>query len=756
MIYIDRKKVPIPKVLGAEPMTSILSKMESFYGTPPSERSQSRFDFGLESLENKLLMEDLVTLFNNKCAYCESSIGPKDIAELGRFRPPSGARGLEKDFDEDHYWWLSFDWHNLYLVCQTCSRHKASWFPVEGERAKNGTPYDLLSSNESPLLIDPCYDNPEEHFVFREEGVVDIRSSRGKVTIDLLDLNRDTLRKGRRLAAKHLRERWEEIKSNWNSIGQQTTRIEELAKEWNEILTGKSKAPYLAVARAILAVELPKYPGIQRYIIGLSDPFGLEGGLTDLKMLKTASPLIVQMEEMQSPLTPHLDEFLTGDLTGLEMQSADFTSVIHTNQVFLESIELSNFMCFDQLKLDLSPGRKTSPDREAWHLLLGENGVGKSSVLKAISIALMGDEYRSKLSRDLHPKKLLKQGKHSGYIKLIYNESNEANVEFSSKDDVIKANVAEPPTNLIGYGSVRLLPKNGIKPEDGIFNGIKVGNLFDYSIAMNNANEWLLSLPKKEFERAATSLKDLMLLDDDLIRDQKKKEIRIRFSDGRTSFIDDLSDGYKTVYAMTADIMSTLSSENLPYYLAQGIVLIDEIGTHLHPRWKMQVVERLRKAFPKLQFVVSSHEPLCLRGLGAGEVIVLSKNEKGQIVAQTDLPDPSELRVDQILTSEFFGLRSTIDAGTEALFEEYYTILAKDDADRNPNEVRRLLELSEMIPRMKHLGDNIREDLVYYVIDELLAKKVKDEGLKISEELKKEALSRVEFLWNNLERNDTY
>ncbi|WP_235212398.1 AAA family ATPase [Sphingobacterium sp. ML3W] len=205
------------------------------------------------------------------------------------------------------------------------------------------------------------------------------------------------------------------------------------------------------------------------------------------------------------------------------------------------------------------------------------------------------------------------------------------------------------------------------------------------------------------------------------------------------------------MFFLAVDIMATLTSENVRFDLAEGMVLIDEIGTHLHPRWRMEVVSRLRKAFPKIRFIVTSHEPLCLRGLIEGETIVLTKNEHKEIIALTELPDPSELRIDQILTSDFFGLKSTIDPQTEKLFDEYYKILALEEKDRSEEQKNRILELSHVIPRIKHLGDTEREELAYYVIDELLARKTRKDGLKIKNNLETEALIRIKSIWKSLD-----
>ena len=81
--------------------------------------------------------------------------------------------------------------------------------------------------------------------------------------------------------------------------------------------------------------------------------------------------------------------------------------------------------------------------------------------------------------------------------------------------------------------------------------------------------------------------------------------------------VDQLSDGIKNMLAMVADISYRCSLLN-PHYremaaeMSPGIVLIDEVGMHLHPRWQQTLISSLTKAFPKIQFVVSTHSPQVL------------------------------------------------------------------------------------------------------------------------------------------------
>ncbi len=91
-----------------------------------------------------------------------------------------------------------------------------------------------------------------------------------------------------------------------------------------------------------------------------------------------------------------------------------------------------------------------------------------------------------------------------------------------------------------------------------------------------------------------------------------------------------LSDGYRNMVGMVADIAHRAARLN-PHLGVKagtdtaGVVLIDEIDLHLHPKWQRRVVLDLKKAFPRLQFIASTHSPFILQSLQAGEVIDLDQ-----------------------------------------------------------------------------------------------------------------------------------
>lgn len=92
-----------------------------------------------------------------------------------------------------------------------------------------------------------------------------------------------------------------------------------------------------------------------------------------------------------------------------------------------------------------------------------------------------------------------------------------------------------------------------------------------------------------------------------------------------------LSDGYRNMVAMAADIAHRAARlnphlESAAAQKTEGVVLIDEIDLHLHPKWQRRVVRDLQNAFPNMQFIATTHSPFILQSLAPGEVIDLNRD----------------------------------------------------------------------------------------------------------------------------------
>jgi len=107
----------------------------------------------------------------------------------------------------------------------------------------------------------------------------------------------------------------------------------------------------------------------------------------------------------------------------------------------------------------------------------------------------------------------------------------------------------------------------------------------------------------------------------------KTDELVAEADDGRLLPFRMLSDGVRNMLAMVVDIayrMAVLNPQlGADVLTAPGLVLIDEIDLHLHPSWQRRVVEDLRRTFPNVQFVATTHSPFIIQSMRAGELINL-------------------------------------------------------------------------------------------------------------------------------------
>jgi hypothetical protein len=125
-----------------------------------------------------------------------------------------------------------------------------------------------------------------------------------------------------------------------------------------------------------------------------------------------------------------------------------------------------------------------------------------------------------------------------------------------------------------------------------------------------------------------------------------------------------------------------------------AVLLVDEIDLHLHPRWQRQLVGELTALSPNTQFIVTAHSPLIVQS-AADANIVLLRREGDHVVIDNDPEVLRNWRVDQILTSELFGLESARPPQVEEPLKERRAILSKSRL--TARDRRRLGELEAQI-----------------------------------------------------------
>ena len=162
-------------------------------------------------------------------------------------------------------------------------------------------------------------------------------------------------------------------------------------------------------------------------------------------------------------------------------------------------------------------------------------------------------------------------------------------------------------------------------------------------------------------------------------------------------------------------------------------------------------MHRLRSAMPYVQFFATTHDPLCLRGLHDGEVQVLRRDSNSRIELVTGLPSVNGLTVEQLLTSDFFGLFSTEDPRLEEELLRYVTLAAK--RDRSPSEEADLEEHRNATARRLRLGSTPASELVQDAVSEYLLRR-REIPERRKETWRREAIEKVIALWTSLDTGD--
>ena len=700
MIKIERGKEP--EFLNSEIMELAAEKLYDFYSS--KNRSQRRYNFSFNKEIDIELKQYLHNVFNGKCGYCEIEINSHKEGVIDRFRPHNGVRD-KGEYHSDLYWWLTYEWDNLIYCCKECNQYKANYFPIVGKRVF-GKSDDL--AKEGKLLLNPCKDDPSKHFNYNINGEICAITTEGEQTLVLLNLNRDSLVQKRIQAKIDLDIAIGTIMENSSDP---SSKINYLQSIYND----DCSIPFLAYKKWELLSELAKTP--------------LLGQMLNLKDYEDSCSLISDSRKKSSNYI--------SDITKINQH-------LTTNDYFpIEYIQIENFKSIDNIRIDF---KEDNLDEKSWLFLLGENGVGKSSILQAIAVGLKSDE---KIVKSLITR-LIKKSKQRSIIEIKERNSNNIIRTILTRKDSSIQQYGEFKSVLIGYGSLRLSVDETDDNSKKNIKEISYENLFKPIRPLNDITKWLMSIHNDNpdfFDRIAYSIKQLLpddFSDNELI--VQKGEIMFKNSE---KLFAELSDGFKSTITLAVDIMMKLSTSKADMDKMTGIVLIDELGNQLHPRWQMRVVTQLRTVFPNINFIISTHHPLCLRGSKNKEILLL-KNINNEVVSIAELPNPSSMRVDQILASDFFGLNSLVDPEIEAKFNRYYELLAKN-INVTQQEKEEVDALRDSLRNKQQLGTSLREELMYTVIDKLLAQKVIYNKKSLDRDiLKDEVVKRVKEIWKTL------
>jgi energy-coupling factor transporter ATP-binding protein EcfA2 len=423
--------------------------------------------------------------------------------------------------------------------------------------------------------------------------------------------------------------------------------------------------------------------------------------------------------------------------------------------MFIERLRLKSVRTFVDETLEfIHPDRSFGPRKKASengsprilrprlpnvNLLLGDNGSGKSTVLRAIAMAALGPSFEdTKLSmsemvrraagempwnpqaKDSHieadlflhdqdqaPGKSLRSGfslTRRGELErarfALEADNPLERATHSNAEDPVWKPVFEsrnPAFFAVGYGATRRVEAredlNLVARSKSIFlRAQRLQGLFQESYALIPLSAWFLGhrgMRQVDHEEIALLLNRLLrptrctytgkaVREGDSLFEKNDVEIEFR----------NLSDGYRAFIGWAADMLFHAyyaTPEKTKLVDLCGIVMVDEIDLHLHPRWQMKVISTIARTFPRMQFIFTSHSPLVAGSLEWMNIIMLKLGKSNSTRAINQFKEGIHgLDADQVLLSRFFGL-STTRAAEKASKLDRLTLKARggdDDAAR--------------------------------------------------------------------------
>lgn len=411
-----------------------------------------------------------------------------------------------------------------------------------------------------------------------------------------------------------------------------------------------------------------------------------------------------------TPSHPEVIDFLAKlrDKVKTETRLASRPEVLIPRFHPLTRVRLENIGPFQELDLEMD---------SRWTLLLGDNGVGKSTVLEAIAAALCG--------KDAEPYAggLIRIASRLARIVLSFGP-NEYMATLASRDgrDGGLAEIEVTPSRpletegwlAIGFPPLRTVSSTRAKgpgPEgkrrptaEDLLPLLKGGvdpRLDELKQWLVNLDYWSKSEParggenryvrlREEFFRIANELTQGVPIRYKRV-DEFTHQVTVETQDGEVP-IEALSQGTSSLIGWTGFLLQRLHE----VYGQQGgnpreryaLILIDELDAHMHPSWQQAIVERLSGAFPGAQFVASSHSPLIAGSLSPASILRFRRD--GDLVSAERLADSYKgWRVDQILTGPLFDLKSGRESETQRMLLRYTELAARDDlSDTEWNELQ--------------------------------------------------------------------
>lgn len=395
--------------------------------------------------------------------------------------------------------------------------------------------------------------------------------------------------------------------------------------------------------------------------------------------------------------------------------------------MYLSKVYIKNIRCFKEITVSFDRNMRPC----TWNVILGDNSSGKTCFLRCLAIGLCDEVSAAALMKELYGS-FIRDGENRGKIRLTLIDSRsrkELVIETvlersrggyeSITQRVLKGHRLRDKVFVCGYGIQRSILGDTSFNEYSILEAVYT--LFNYDSPLQNP-EIILNRQKKPMQRRL-----LRMIGDVLMfgssRDSKKPINKLETTDkgiviktpAGDIFLEDFGDGYRTTFTWLLDFIGwqiyggRLSDVDKVKKIS-GIILLDELELHLHPRLQRNIVNKLKSALPNVQFILTTHSPLIVSSVGE-----LFKINTSNIIHFSFMPAKNDiqryeftedevmsfkgLEYDQLLASRPFDYQVEVDKDLEQLLIEASQLAGKGK-ERTPKENKKYSELKKYLKRV--------------------------------------------------------
>lgn len=390
--------------------------------------------------------------------------------------------------------------------------------------------------------------------------------------------------------------------------------------------------------------------------------------------------------------------------------------------MYVSRVLIQNVRCFEEIELKFDLSGNSPP----WAMIVGDNATGKTTLLRCIAIGLCDESSAASLLKESEEGYNRRGGKNDAEIVITLTDPQAPEQPYETITTIERIFIKGAKRDYIERVRQKTVPKDDF-PWEKIFacaygagrgtSGTgdiagysvinSVYNLFNYSEGLQN--------PELTIRRMIRgfSKNELFLILNSLLPETKRLElldfgITVDGPWGADMPLRDLADGYKSTFLWVTDFLGWALSHNPKLKKSDeigGVVLVDELEQHLHPKWQRIIVRDLRQQFPKVQFLTTTHSPIVASGIGKisdqierDRLFHLSLEEKNRVTVEEIEESMKGYRADQVLASKAFDFFIAAAPDLEDALADWSYLAGLGDS-RDEAQDAKFFELQDMLGR---------------------------------------------------------